>query len=372
VRHLVVLCVAAALPAFAEEQPVGIDPEFVRSLLPVGRGRNDSNPVWSPAGDTLAFERARGDDKEIVVVRVNGEVVQTLHQKSPPAPGQTQFFFPGVVEPTSYNSGISWSPDGKRFVFMSNGGEGNYDLYVRESDGRVARITTDKEKDGHADWSPTGDRIAFISGRTGKGDLYLLELPAKTTTRLTHGEQPYLYPQWSPDGKRIAFIQGSNENHDVAVLAPGLSPPAPPKQLTTWRHDDLRPAWSPDGKRIAFYTNYNAAGDPKTWAIAVVAADGSDPTEGEGLAARVVALDVVPDVERGPAWLPDSRRIAYVHDERQAYYPIYVADVETRTSTLLRTGTKMNHDVSCSRGGLIAFRAQVDQWDQVYIAKLKD
>jgi Tol biopolymer transport system component len=374
VRCLVVLWVAAALPAFAQEkaEPAGIEPEFVRPLVPVDRGRNDSNPVFSPSGDTIAFERARGDDKEIVVARVSGEVVQTLHQKTPPAPGRTQFFFPGVVEPTSYNSGISWSPDGKRFVFMSNGGEGNYDLYLREPDGRVTRITTDREKDGHADWSPTQDRIAFISGRTGKGDVYLLELAAKTTTRLTHGEQPYLYPQWSPDGRRLAFIQGSNENHDVAVLEPGLTPPAKPKALSTWRYDDLRPAWSPDGRRIAFYTNYNAAGDPKTWAIAVVAADGSDPTDGEGLAARVVATDVVPDVERGPAWLPDNRRIAYVRDERQAYYPIYLADIESRTSVLLRTGTKMNHDVTCSRSGLLAFRAQVDQWDQVYVAKLKD
>jgi hypothetical protein len=92
VRHLVVLCVAAALPAFAEEQPdpVGIDPEFVRALVPVGRGRNDSNPVWSLAGDTVAFERSRGDDKEIVVVRASGEVVQTLHQQSPPVPGQSR------------------------------------------------------------------------------------------------------------------------------------------------------------------------------------------------------------------------------------------------------------------------------------------
>ena len=368
-----------ALPAVAEEpvaaspeEPAGIEPEFVRPLVPVARGRNDSNPVWSPSGDTIAFERSRGDDKEIVVVRVSGEAVQTIHQQSPPAPGQSQFFFPGVVEATSYNSGISWAPDGKRFVFMSNGGEGNYDLYVREPDGRVVRVTTDREKDGHADWSPTDDRIAFVSGRSGKGDLYLLELPAKATTRLTHGERPYLYPQWSPDGKRLAFIQGSNENHDIAVLEPGRTPPAPPKALSTWPHDDLRPAWSPDGKRLAFYTNYNAAGDPKAWAIAVVAADGTDPTEGEGLAARVVATDVVPDIERGPAWLPDSRRIAYVRDERQAFYPIYVADVEKRASTLLRTGTKMNHDVTCSREGLLAFRAQVDQWDQVYVAKLKD
>jgi Tol biopolymer transport system component len=255
---------------------------------------------------------------------------------------------------------------------MSNGGEGNYDLYLRESDGRITRITTDKEKDGHADWSPTGERIAFVSGRSGKGDLYLIDPVSKATTRLTHGDQPYLYPQWSPDGKRLAFIQGSNESHKIAVIEPERQPPAAPRALSTWRYDDLRPVWSPDGRRIAFYTNYNAAGDPKAWAIAVVASDGTDPTEGEGLAARVVATDVVPDVERGPAWLPDNRRIAYVRDERQAFYPIHVVDVETRTSTLLRTGTKMNHDVTCSRAGLIAFRAQVDQWDQIYVTKLKD
>jgi Tol biopolymer transport system component len=374
VRSLVVLFAAAALPAFAEEPagPAGIEAEFVRPLVPIAVGRNDSNPVWSPTGDMIAFERSRGDDKEIVIVRFNGDIVQTIHHKSSVVPGQSQFFFPGVAEPTSYNSGISWSPDGRRFVFMSNGGEGNYDLYLREPDGRITRVTTDKEKDGHGHWSPAHNRIAFISGRSGKGDVYSLDLATKTTTRLTLGESPYLYPQWSPDGKRLAVIHGTNENHDVYVLEPGRTPPVPPKPLSTWRYDDLRPVWSPDGKRLAFYTNYNPAGDPKTWAIAVVAADGSDPTEGEGLAARVVATDVVPDMERGPAWMPDSRRIAYVRDERQAYDPIYIADVNRRTSVLVRTGTKMNHDVTCSPSGLIAFRAQVDQWDQVYVAKLRD
>jgi len=367
-----------ALPAVAEEpvaasseEPAGIDPEFVRPLVPVARGRNDSNPVWSPSGDMVALERSRGDNKEIAIVRANGDIVQTIRQQSAVAPGQSRFFFPEVVEETSYNSGISWSPEGKRFVFMSNGGEGNYDLYLREPDSRITRITTHKEKDGHANWSPARDQIAFISGRSGKGDVYLLDLATKATTRLTHGELPYLYPQWSPDGKRLAVIRGINENHDIYILEPGHVPPVPPKPVSTWRYDDLRPVWSPDGKRLAFYTNYNPADDAKTWAIVVVAADGSDPTEGEGLAARVVATDVIPDVERGPAWMPDNRRIVYVHNERQAYNPIYVVDVDSRTSTLVRTGTKMNHDVTCSVSGVIAFRAQVDQWDQVYLAKLK-
>jgi Tol biopolymer transport system component len=371
-----ILLAALALPVAADDEPApeaaGIEPEFVRPLVPIAAGRNDSNPLWSPDGALIAFERSRGDDKEIVIARANGDIVQTIYQQRNAAPGKNSFFFPGVVEKSSYNAGISWSPRGERFVYMSNAGEGNYDLYLREADGSTVRLTDHKEKDGHAHWSQTGERIVFISGRSGKGDVYLLDLVAKTTTALTGGEQPYLYPQWSPDGTRIAVIRGTNENHDIYVLEPGRNPPVPPRALSTWRYDDLRPVWSPDGKRIAFYTNYNPAGDPKTWAIAVVAADGSDPTEGEGLAARLVATDVIPDVERGPAWMPDSRRIVYVRNEKQAFNPIYVVDVDQRSNIWLRTGTKINHDVNCSRTGVIAFRAQVDQWDQIFLAKLKE
>jgi hypothetical protein len=32
----------------------------------------------------------------------------------------------------------------------------------------------------------------------------------------------------------------------------------------------------------------------------------------------------------------------------------------------------MNHDVACSPDGTIAFRAQVNQWDQIFVAKIKD
>jgi TolB protein len=216
------------------------------------------------------------------------------------------------------------------------------------------------------------DQLAFVSGRTGKGDIYLLDLATRALMRLTRGNKPYLYPQWSPDGKQIAMIHGSNENHDVYLIMDVQKPGAAPKALTTWTHEDLRPVWSPDGKKIAFYSNYNAAGDPKVWSLLVIAADGSDPVEGEGLAGKVVATDVVPDVERGPAWMPDSARIVYVRNDRQEYNPIYVVDLVRKTNRLLTTGTKMNHDVACSAAGVIAFRAQVEQWDNLFLAELKD
>jgi Tol biopolymer transport system component len=168
------------------------------------------------------------------------------------------------------------------------------------------------------------------------------------------------------------MMHGSNENHDIILINDVTKPVESQKKLTTWPYDDLRPIWSPDGKKIAFYSNYNPAGDPKIWSIVVIAADGSDPTEGEGLVAKVVAMDVIPDVEMGPAWMPDSSRIVFVKNDRQEYNPIYVADLKEKTVIPLKTETKMNHDITCSADGTIAFRAQVDQWDQIFVMKLKD
>ena len=354
-----------------EKMPEALEPLFVRPLTKIESGRNDSNPQWSSQGSLVAFERSMGDKKEIHIALPDGTEVQTVYFQLSDG-GDTKFFFPGVYEETSYNAGITWSPGEDRFVFMSNGGEGNYDLYLQELGEKTsARLTDHKEKDGQAHWSPVSDAVVFVSGRTGNGDLYLLDLRTKALTRLTQGGRAYLYPQWSPDGTKIVMMHGSNENHDIVLITDVKRPRESLKVLTTWPYDDLRPVWSPDGRKIAFYSNYNSAGDPKIWSIVVIAADGSGPTEGEGLAAKVAATDVSPDVETGPAWMPDNSRIVYVKNDRQEYNPLYVVDVAQKTSMLIKTDTKMNHDVTCSMDGTIAFRAQVNQWDQIYIMRLK-
>lgn len=366
------LATTPAVTAEQEKKPEVIGPLFVRPFTPAGTGRNDGNPLWSRSGMFLSFERSIGDKKEIHIALADGLIFQTLYHLRA-AGGEMKFFFPGVVEDTSYNAGISWSPREDRFVFMSNGGEGNYDLYAGDMGGKaVARLTEHKEKDGQPDWSPSSNAVVFVSGRSGKGDLYIVDGTTRVLTRLTHGGREYLYPQWAPEGKRIAFMHGNNENHDIAVINDVARPTESLKALTAWEHDDIRPVWSPDGKRIAFYSNANPAGDARIWSIMVVAADGSDPVAGDGLAAKAVAVDVVPDVERGPAWMPDSSRIVYVKNDRQEYNPIYVVNVGDKVGKLLKTETKMNHDVTCSSDGTIAFRAQVDQWDQIFVARMKE
>ncbi len=353
-----------------------MEPEYVRALSAVEAGRNDSNPVWSAAGSMIAFERSRGDKREIVIARTDGTQLHKIYFQISAADEkeskEKQFFMPGFVEEPSYNTGVSWARDSKRVAFMSNGGEGNYDVYSQMLGGSAQRLTDHKEKDGLAQWSPVADQLVFVSGRTGKGDAYLLDPVTRAVTQLTRGDKPYLYPRWSPDGKKIVMIYGSTENHEVYVMDDPKKPAESLRALTRWPYDDLRPAWSPDGRKIAFYTNYNAAGDPKVWSLAVVAADGSDGVSGEALAQKIVATDVVPDVEQGPAWMADGHALVYVKDEKLEYNPIYMVDLASRKSVQLRTGTKMNHDVACGPNGLIAFRAQVDQWDQIFIAKLKN
>jgi len=396
----------AGLTAVADtDVPGELTPDSVRALSNTGvLESNDASPVWASGGALLAFERAEESRREIVVVRADGTPVRTIYYQASEDDDGLNALLPGLGLSVSYNSGLAWAPRGERFVFMSNAGEGNYDLYLGNLQGKTSqRLTDSPQKDGQPDWSPTDNTVAFVSGRDGGAHLYLLDVDSRRVASAAMGDKAYLYPRWSPDGKRLATIYGANENHDIVLLegdlrallrpkpvvaAPAVGAvqnktpppepvkPAPPpvtqRALTTWRYDDLSPSWSPDGKRIAFYTNQNDDNDLKVWAIAVVDASGASPSEGAALAAQVVARHVIPDVHMGPAWLPDSRRIAYVRNDKQDYSPIYLVDVDSRQQWRLLTGTNINHDLAVSPQGLLAFRAQVNQWDRIFLAKLPD
>ncbi len=372
---LLLLAAACASAAGGADGEQSIEPVFVRPLFALAeRGYNDSNPLWSPSGELLAFERAQDARREIVIARPDGTVLKTVYYKANADSDDLGLgnLLPGLGESASYNAGLAWSPEGKRFVFMSNAGEGNYDLYQGSLDSDATqRLTDDPQKDGQPHWSPAGGPVVFVSGREGGAQLFLIDPATRQTRRISSGEKAHLYPRWSPDGKRIAAIYGANENHDILLIENLADPAGSRRLLTTWRYDDLSPAWSPDGSKIAFYTNQNPEDDPKVWSLVVVDSSGESPSAGEGLIARIVARNVLPDVSTGPAWLPDSRHIAYIRNDQRDYSPVYIVDVDTHESRRLRTGTDINRELSCSSQGVLAFRAQVDQWDRIFLAKVE-
>lgn len=335
--------------------------------------QNEWNPRFSPDGRYLSFERRNGSAQTLFVVDTEAPATAAERVSSQPpraAASAEEALLGGGASDDSYNAQISFYPDGRNFVFTGNGGSGVYRLYEGKLGGVASRTLTAQSKDdGHPAVSPDGRWLVYVSARAGIGKLFLRELITGSERPLTTGENVDLYPAWSPDSRFVAFTTGDNDNHDVFVVdvsAPG----APPRPLTAWRYDDLRPTFSADGTLVAFYSNYSPTGEEKEWSIIAVPADGSGPTKGAALAKLAVAVNVVTDPDLGPAWLPWGRAVVYARNVKAEWNPIYVVDTETREELRIETQTRMNHDLNCSRKGLLAFRAQVASWDDIFVTPL--
>ena len=96
--------------------------------------------------------------------------------------------------------------------------------------------------------APTGI-IAFAGGRDGNPEIYLMTSTGRIVRRLTNDPKFDAAPVWSPDGRRIAFYSQRTPNGDVFVVnadGTGL------KNLTRNPAHDGPGSWSSDGKSIVF------------------------------------------------------------------------------------------------------------------------
>jgi TolB protein len=335
--------------------------------------QNEWNPRFSPDGRHLSFERRDGSAQAIFVAAVEETgPPQRISSRPPRAAASAEDRLLGSADnDDSFNSQLSFHPDGRRFVFVGNGGTGVYHLYEGTLGGPPpVAVSGQSKEDGHPAVSPDGRFLVYVSARAGVGKLVLRDLTTGAERPLTTGDKIDLYPVWSPDSRSVAYTSGDNDNHDVFVIPDVLAPLAAPRQLTAWKYDDLRPTFSPDGALLAFYSNYSPTGEDKEWSIVTVPADGSGPAKGVDLAKRAVAVNVVKDPEVGPAWLPAGRAIVYARNLKAEWNPIYVVDVDSREEARIETGTRMNHDLTCSPRGFLAFRAQVASWDDIFVVPL--
>ena len=92
------------------------------------------DPVWSPAGDRIAFVSQDPDNDEIYTIRPDGSDLKRLTWNT-----------------WEWDKHPSWSPDSKQIVFYSNRESGRRQLWVMNADGSNQRLLL---KSPSNDWDP--------------------------------------------------------------------------------------------------------------------------------------------------------------------------------------------------------------------------
>jgi dipeptidyl-peptidase 4 len=188
--------------------------------------------------------------------------------------------------------GYRWSPDGGSLLLC-----GDSDLWLyRVAEGRLERLTHDKEIEEFPMFSPDGRRVAFVR----KNDLYLLDLESKTESRLTsdggehvfNGRLDWVYEEelasrtgrayeWAPDSSSLAYLHLDESRVDSYPIVDFLKVPA----------------------AVTFQRYPKSGTANSTVSFRVVGTDGSDRghVEPEG--------DVY--IEPAFSWTRDSRSVCY-------------------------------------------------------------
>jgi len=196
----------------------------------------------------------------------------------------------------------SWSPDGTRVAYISQGvgGQAKAEIYRIDADGsNEKRLTDNSAMEYGVAWSSDSGALVFGSQRDGDWGVYTMNPDGSDQKPLPHPASGHT-PSWSHDGKRILFVSERDGNADIYMMDADGSNQQP---LTHEPGNDFMPALSPDGTRIAFVSDRDGG-----TGIYVMNADGSG-------AHRVSPANIN---ATAPSWSPDGGEVLFSGTETAA------------------------------------------------------
>lgn len=216
------------------------------------------------------------------------------------APAAVAALIVGCAGETGNERSSSAPTSASPILLSMDGVGGSADLWLVNPDGRNLRNLTETEDEYAPSWSPDGKRIVFVrqyhSGEDiGGDDLFLLDVADGREEPLLVTEAEEEYPVWSPDGSRIAFVS----DHEAVLGAIYTIRPdgtglefvgargRMPESLT----------WSPDGDRIAFVTNVGPGDDLRVHILDLESGQATPVSGGE--------------IDQEPVWSPRADEILF-------------------------------------------------------------
>jgi len=144
--------------------------------------------VWSPNGNTLAYESQANGHWDIVLYNVSSKVKTSLTQNA------------------GDNQGIAWAPNGTQIAFRSTR-DGMPDLYVASIASKAAplRLTTDNAVERNIAWAPDGIRIAYASDASGQSQIYVVNVNNRKPAQITKTASVNTSPTWRCDSSEIIY-----------------------------------------------------------------------------------------------------------------------------------------------------------------------
>jgi eukaryotic-like serine/threonine-protein kinase len=292
----------------------------------------DSPISFSPDGKRFVFVRqvSKAKTSKLIVANTDGSGEQDLLVLTNP--------------PHFSDNGPAWSPDGKRIAVADNP-SGEFDKYAIEI---VDVDSKTKNRLGSVDWLspdqmawlPDGSAILFnarVAKTSLNAQLFQLSDPAAEVRRITNDLNFYSGTSITSDGSALATVQVSlTGNLWLANFGSSVSF-SPPRQISSGisRADGITGIiWTPDGKII--YTYYTSG----SIQLASASPDGSNVHD---IAAGVVS----------PSWLSscgDGRHFVFGMSRGKDISSIWRADMDGSNLTQLSTGKIAVHP-NCSPDG---------------------
>jgi Tol biopolymer transport system component len=259
-----------------------------------------------------------------------------------------------VTTTNNWDSGASWSADGK-FIAFDRMTSGHFDIYIKAFEGgqEVARVVLPGDQ-GTPRWAPDGRLLAYISNDPGSPvflvppdggnarELIATNLPALSgDQRVIMGGRP-----WSADGKSL-LVSRSVDGRQFAVHRVDRDS-GESEQLTfpPTGSDDSAATYSFDHKRVLF--RRGNLGSFGRFFIMAMPADGGDP--------KILYEDT--DIV-GMAWRPDNRHVVV-----QKTKSLLEIDIVTRKTRQLASFGRRVQGLSVSGDDRIVY---ADFWHDQFL-----